>query len=88
MTSGIHDHGQTPFARKVMPVGLIGVATEVDQSFSEKYINLLAAIVAKNGLMHPITINVDGRLLAGGHWLAAVKKLGWETVEVIVVSVD
>jgi ParB-like chromosome segregation protein Spo0J len=81
-------NGQIPFARNVIPVASIRVAPGDNNSFSENYINLLAAIVAKHGLMHPITVNVDGELLAGGHWLAAVKRLRWETVEVLVVGLN
>ena len=45
-----------------------------------------AEIIAHYGLVYPITVDKDLRLLAGDQWLAAVKKLGWARVEVLVVE--
>jgi ParB family chromosome partitioning protein len=42
----------------------------------------LAASIAAIGLIHPIPIDEDGRLLAGARRLAACKRLGLEEVEV------
>jgi ParB-like chromosome segregation protein Spo0J len=86
MTIGKNDQGRIPFKRKVIPVSSIGAAPGDGPTFNEKHINLLAAIVARNGLTYPITVNADGCLLSGGHWLAAVRQLGWQTVEVLVVG--
>lgn len=38
------------------------------------------------GLIHPIGLNADYRLIAGGRRLKAVKRLGWETVPVCIVQ--
>ncbi|AHI02822.1 chromosome partitioning protein ParB [Corynebacterium falsenii DSM 44353] len=46
----------------------------------------LAASVQKYGLLQPITITPDGVLVCGARRLAAIKKLGWETVRVWVRS--
>ena len=44
----------------------------------------LAASIAEIGLLNPITVDEDGRLLAGARRLAACKLLGWTEVEVTV----
>lgn len=46
----------------------------------------LAASIQKYGLLQPITITPDGVLVCGARRLAAIKKLGWETVRVWVRS--
>lgn len=46
----------------------------------------LAASIHKYGLLQPITITPDGVLVCGARRLAAIKKLGWETVRVWVRS--
>ena len=45
-----------------------------------------AEIIERFGLLYPITVNKELTLLAGDQWLAAVKKLGWPTVEVLIVE--
>jgi ParB family chromosome partitioning protein len=45
----------------------------------------LAASIAAIGLLNPITVDQDGRLLAGARRLAACKLLGMEKVEVRVM---
>jgi ParB-like chromosome segregation protein Spo0J len=76
----------TPFKRLIVSVASIIVDADFDQKTSRASIDMLAAIVAKYGLRDPITITVEGRLVAGARWFAAIKKLGWETVEVVVVG--
>jgi ParB family transcriptional regulator, chromosome partitioning protein len=48
-------------------------------------IDSLAASIQDIGLLHPITIDEDGRLLAGARRLAACKQLGWNEIPVKVV---
>jgi hypothetical protein len=48
--------------------------------------NIDAELVERFGLIYPITCDENLRLLAGDQWLAAVKKLGWPTVEVLIVE--
>ena len=45
----------------------------------------LATSIVKIGLLHPITVDENGRVLAGARRLAACKRLGLETVEVKIV---
>jgi ParB-like chromosome segregation protein Spo0J len=53
-----------------------------DASHTEMY----AEIIAEFGLQYPITVDKELKLLAGDRWLAAVKKLEWESVEVLIVG--
>ena len=43
----------------------------------------LANSLALHGLIQPIIINQDRRLIAGGRRLAAAKSLGWNSIEVV-----
>jgi ParB family transcriptional regulator, chromosome partitioning protein len=47
----------------------------------------LAQSIAAIGLLHPITIDADGNLLAGARRLAACKHLGWSEIPVRIVVV-
>ena len=49
-------------------------------------LDALVASIARDGLLQPITITPDGVLVCGSRRLAAVKKLGWRTVNVWVRS--
>ncbi|NNG18774.1 ParB N-terminal domain-containing protein [Naumannella sp. ID2617S] len=45
-------------------------------------IDALAASIQRYGLLQPVTITVDGVLVCGARRLAAIKQLGWRTVNV------
>jgi ParB family chromosome partitioning protein len=47
----------------------------------------LAASIEDIGLLHPIIVDQDGQLLAGGRRLVACKLLGWSEIPVTVVRV-
>ena len=49
-------------------------------------IDTLAASIEREGLLQPITISPDGFLVCGARRLAAIKVLGWKTVNVWVRS--
>ncbi len=49
-------------------------------------IDALAASIETVGLLHPIVVTADLRLVAGGRRLEAVRALGWERVPVTVVT--
>src|SRR5215469_9694433 len=49
-------------------------------------INALAASIDEVGLLHPIVVRPDGRLIAGERRLAACKELGWTSVPVTFVD--
>lgn len=46
----------------------------------------LVASILRDGLLQPITITPDGHLICGARRLAAIKQLGWKTVNVWVRS--
>ena len=83
---GLRQNLAVPFIRQVVPVRSIIAARSFDRDFSDSYVDMLSSIVCRYGLRDAITITADGRLVAGARWLAAVRKLGWETVEVAVVG--
>ena len=49
-------------------------------------IDSLAASIDEVGLLHPIVVRPDGRLIAGERRLAACKELGWTSVPVTFVD--
>jgi N6-adenosine-specific RNA methylase IME4 len=49
-------------------------------------IESLAASIRELGLLHPIVVRPDGRLIAGERRLAACKRLGWKSVPVTYVD--
>ncbi|MDN5892440.1 ParB N-terminal domain-containing protein [Arthrobacter sp. AOP36-A1-22] len=49
-------------------------------------IDALAASIDRDGLLQPITITPDGVLVCGARRLAAIRQLGWKTVNVWVRS--
>ena len=49
-------------------------------------LDTLAASIDRYGLLQPITITPDGVLVCGARRLAAIRKLGWDTVRVWVRS--
>lgn len=49
-------------------------------------IDALATSIARDGLLQPITITLDNVLVCGARRLAAIKQLGWRTVNVWVRS--
>src|SRR5262245_1711653 len=48
----------------------------------------LAASMAEPGLLHPIVITPDGRLIAGERRLRAAELLGWNEIPVRVVDLE
>src|SRR5690625_6939359 len=49
-------------------------------------IDALATSIQRDGLLQPVTITPDGVLVCGARRLAAIKQLGWRTVNVWVRS--
>jgi N6-adenosine-specific RNA methylase IME4 len=51
-------------------------------------IESLAANISELGLLHPVVVRPDGRLVAGERRLRAAKRLGWPKVPVHMVDID
>lgn len=49
-------------------------------------LDALVASIDRNGLLQPITITPDGMLICGARRLAAIRRIGWKTVNVWVRS--
>lgn len=62
------------------------------EEIDNDYINELAESIKTNGLLNPILVKRidDGsyEVIAGGHRLRAVKKLGWDEIETKVLDID
>jgi ParB family chromosome partitioning protein len=70
-------------ARATLPLGNIRVGKRHRRDLGD--IEGLAASISDIGLLNPITVDEDGRLLAGARRLAACKQLGWKEIPVNVV---
>lgn len=51
-------------------------------------IEALAASMNVHGLLHPIVLDRRNELIAGGRRLAAAKRLGWKTINALIVDAD
>ncbi len=51
-------------------------------------LNSLAASIAELGLLHPVVITSDDKLIAGERQIRACELLGWKSVPVSVVNLD
>ena len=69
---------------RVVPVGSIKVVNRIRKEFGD--ITSLANDIKENGLLNPVTLTPDGKLLAGERRLRAVQQLGWKTVDARVVE--
>src|SRR5262245_17703462 len=67
-----------------LPVEAIDIGNRHRQDPGD--IDALAASIETVGLLQPIAVRPDKRLVAGARRLAAVKQLGWDTVPVRVVE--
>jgi len=66
----------------------IVVTTARKRHLDEQKVAELAESINEIGLLHPIVITSDNRLISGYHRLEACKKLGWQEVECIVKDYD
>lgn len=59
-----------------------------ENHIDEKLILILAESIKETGLINPITISPDLRILAGRYRLSAVKKLGLKKIYCQIISLD
>ena len=69
---------------KVVSVDSIRVKNRISKEFGD--IESLAEDIKENGLINPLTLTPDLKLLAGERRLRAVKSLGWKSVDVRIVD--
>jgi hypothetical protein len=72
--------------RAVVEVDSIVVEETFGRELDDGYVDMLARLVDRYPVPLSISVTPDLRLLAGQRWLAAAKKLGWPTVEVVIVE--
>ena len=51
-------------------------------------VEAMADSIQQNGLLQPIVVNADYRLIAGYHRIEACETLGWTEIPVIVLDID
>jgi ParB-like nuclease domain/MT-A70 len=69
-----------------LPIADIKVRSRYRKDLGD--IQSLAASIKELGLLHPIVVRPDDRLIAGERRLEACKLLGWKTVPVTVIDID
>ena len=67
-----------------LPISKIKVRNRYRKSLGD--IDTLAASIKEVGLLHPIVVRPDGRLIAGERRLVACKRLGWKSGPVTCVN--
>jgi hypothetical protein len=67
-----------------LPVASVRVGRRTRRDFGD--LDALARSIADVGLLQPLAVTPDGRLVAGERRLRAVRQLGWATVPVHVVA--
>ena len=73
-----------PLSYRTYPIDKIQVGHRHRQDLGD--VDALARSIAAFGLLHPITIDGDGRLAAGQRRLEACRRLGWTEIPVIVLN--
>ena len=51
-------------------------------------LDALASSMKTHGLLHPVVLGRRNELIAGGRRLAAAKRLGWKTINAVIVDVS
>src|SRR5262249_58641967 len=69
-----------------LPVSKIKVTSRFRKKLGD--IQSLAESIKDVGLLHPIVVRQDGRLIAGERRLRACEYLGWKNVPVTVIDID
>jgi N6-adenosine-specific RNA methylase IME4 len=73
-------------AGPMLPIADIAVGERHRREMGD--IEALARSIDAVGLLHPIVVRPDGKLIAGERRLMACKSLGWETIPVTAVDID
>ena len=81
---GPQDMGCITRNMSTRPVNKISVGKRYRKDLGD--VKALAESIEDIGLLHPITVDEENRLLAGARRLAACKRLGWKTIPVKVIK--
>ena len=73
--------------RKGIPIDTITI-TDGRRAISSHAVDELSKSIAEVGLLNPIVVTMDGRLVAGAHRLEACRRLGWTTIPAAAVELD
>jgi len=71
----------------LIKISEIVVGDRLRQSDAGKVAELAESIKAL-GLLQPIVVGTDKRLIAGKHRLEAARRLGWESIECTLLTLD
>lgn len=77
-----------PTAKPRNAIPLSTVVVDQDALPGSEAVASLAASIAEVGLINPISVTPDGRLLAGRHRYVACRSLGWKKIPATVVDLD
>lgn len=83
---GDHGAGRTVDGRLVVIDQI--VVPEGRRPIDRASVNRLGVNIDEVGLLHPVVLTKDFRLVAGRNRLAACKELGWETVPATILAAD
>ena len=75
-------------AKTSLTVGIADINVGIRHRRDLGDIEGLAASIADVGLLHPVVININNKLIAGARRLKACRQLGWSSVPVHVVDID
>src|SRR5258706_549672 len=76
-----------PTGRRKLPINQIRVGKRHRKDPGD-IAGLAASMAEPGGLLHPIVVRPDGRLIAGERRLRAAKLLGWTEIPITVVALD
>lgn len=71
-----------------IPIEEIQVNERIRNNLNELQVNRLSESISQIGLINPITISKNRKLVAGNHRLHACKKLGWDTIPCVITTLD
>lgn len=73
-----------PSPRIKLPIASIDASNRIRKDYS--HVSTLAESIAAHGLLQPLVVTADNRLVAGGSRLEACKSLGWTDVDVVFIE--
>ena len=71
-----------------IPIDEIQINERIRNNLNELQVNRLSESISQIGLINPITISKNKKLVAGNHRLHACKKLGWDTIPCVITTLD